>query len=97
MGDMNDADLTLQIEMVRQMQDEDMRRHEEDKIMRQHDNAFPLKYVSQGMELRDYFAARAMQSMIITDHCHVMQVAISAYEMADRMMEERDAHQDGTR
>jgi regulator of extracellular matrix RemA (YlzA/DUF370 family) len=79
-------------ELMRQMQDEEMRQHEEDKV-----NAFPLKYVSQGMELRDYFAARAMQSMIITDHCHVMQVAISAYEMADRMMEERDAHQDGTR
>jgi regulator of extracellular matrix RemA (YlzA/DUF370 family) len=79
-------------ELMRQMQDEEMRQHEEDKV-----NAFPLKYVSQGMELRDYFAARAMQSMIITDHCHVMQVAISAYEMADRMMEERDSHQDGTR
>ena len=80
-------------ELMRQMQDEEMRQHEEDKV-----NAFPLKYVSQGMELRDYFAARAMQSLIATDNGHgVDQVAISAYEMADRMMEERDAHQDGTR
>jgi hypothetical protein len=80
-------------ELMRQMQDEDMRRHEEDKV-----NAFPLKYVSQGMELRDYFAARAMQSLIITDTDSKMdRIAIFAYEMADRMMEERDAHQDGTR
>jgi hypothetical protein len=50
------------------------------------------------MELRDYFAARAMQSLIITDTDSKMdQIAIFAYEMADRMMEERDAHQDGTR
>jgi hypothetical protein len=80
-------------ELMRQMQDEEMRQHEEDKV-----NAFPLKYVSQGMELRDYFAARAMQSLIITDTDSKMdQIAIFAYKMADEMMEERDAHQDGTR
>jgi hypothetical protein len=80
-------------ELMRQMQDEEMRQHEEDKV-----NAFPLKYVSQGMELRDYFAARAMQSLIITDTDSKMdQIAESAYMMADLMMEERDAHQDGTR
>ena len=80
-------------ELMRQMQDEEMRQHEEDKV-----NAFPLKYVSQGMELRDYFAARAMQSLIITDTDSKMdQIASFAYMMADLMMEERDAHQDGTR
>jgi hypothetical protein len=80
-------------ELMRQMQDEEMRQHEEDKV-----NAFPLKYVSQGMELRDYFAARAMQSFIVTDtDWGVNQIAESAYMMADKMMEERDAHQDGTR
>ena len=80
-------------ELMRQMQDEEMRQHEEDKV-----NAVPLKYVSQGMELRDYFAARAMQSLIITDTDSKMdQIAESAYMMADLMMEERDAHQDGTR
>ena len=90
---MDDDELMQQIEMVRQMQDEEMRQHEEDKV-----NAFPLKYVSQGMELRDYFAARAMQSLIITDTDSKMdQIAESAYMMADLMMEERDAHQDGTR
>ena len=84
-------------ELMRQMQDEEMRQHEEDKV-----NAFPLKYVSQGMELRDYFAARAMQSLIITeiyegDSRGLSDVARSAYFLADEMMEERDAHQDGTR
>ena len=63
--------------------------------------AFPRKddhYLNSGMELRDYFAARAMQSLIITDTDSKMdQIAIFAYKMADEMMEERDAHQDGTR
>jgi hypothetical protein len=85
-------------ELMRQMQDEEMRQHEEDKIMRQHDNAFPLECVSQGMELRDYFAARAMQSLIITHtESAIPDIASMAYMMADKMMEERDAHQDGTR
>jgi hypothetical protein len=80
-------------ELMRQMQDEEMRQHEEDKV-----NAFPLKYVSQGMELRDYFAARAMQSLVITHtESAIPDIASMAYMMADKMMEERDAHQDGTR
>jgi hypothetical protein len=80
-------------ELMRQMQDEEMRQHEEDKV-----NAFPLKYVSQGMELRDYFAARAMQSLVITHtESGIPDIASLAYMMADKMMEERDAHQDGTR
>lgn len=87
--DMNDEDLTLHIEMIRQEQDEDMR---------QHANAFPLKHVSQGMELRDYFAARAMQSMIITDQAWSIVghdpefLARTSYRMADQMMKERDAN-----
>ena len=53
---------------------------------------------NKGMPLRDYFAARAMQSLIITDTDSKMdQIASFAYMMADLMMEERDAHQDGTR
>jgi hypothetical protein len=85
-------------ELMRQMQDEEMRQHEEDKIMRQHDNAFPLECVSQGMELRDYFAAKAMQSFIATNtHWGMDKTAETAYMMADIMMEERYAHQDGTR
>ena len=75
-------------ELMRQMQDEEMRQHEEDKV-----NAFPLKYVSQGMELRDYFAARAMQSLVITHtESEIPIIAGLAYMMADKMMEERDAN-----
>jgi hypothetical protein len=75
-------------ELMRQMQDEEMRQHEEDKV-----NAFPLKYVSQGMELRDYFAARAMQSFIVTNtQTRRPIIASMAYQMADEMMEERDAN-----
>ena len=64
--------------------------------------AFPTDenadFNNKGMPLRDYFAARAMQSFIVTDtDWGVNQIAESAYEMADKMMEERDAHQDGTR
>lgn len=64
--------------------------------------AFPTDenadFNNKGMPLRDYFAARAMQSLIITDTDSKMdQIASFAYMMADLMMEERDAHQDGTR
>ena len=64
--------------------------------------AFPTDenadFNNKGMPLRDYFAARAMQSLIITDtDCKMDQIASFAYMMADLMMEERDAHQDGTR
>jgi hypothetical protein len=64
--------------------------------------AFPTDenadFNNKGMPLRDYFAARAMQSFIITDtDCKMDQIASFAYMMADIMMEERDAHQDGTR
>ena len=64
--------------------------------------AFPTDenadFNNKGMPLRDYFAARAMQSLIITDTDSKMdQIASFAYMMADIMMEERDAHQDGTR
>ena len=80
-------------ELMRQMQDEEMRQHEEDKV-----NAFPLKYVSQGMELRDYFAARAMQSMIVIDidsvtdiDAEINGIPETAYMIADAMMKYRDA------
>ena len=50
------------------------------------------------MELRDYFAAKAMQSFIATNtHWGMDKTAETAYMMADIMMEERYAHQDGTR
>ena len=47
----------------------------------------------EGMTLRDYFAAKAMQA-ILTNHrledCDDFQVAINAYQMADAMLQERE-------
>jgi len=46
-----------------------------------------------GMTLRDYFAARAMQSLIVThNESGIPNVAGMAYLMADEMMKERDAN-----
>lgn len=49
--------------------------------------------VNQGMTLRDYFAAKAMQA-IITNHkleeCDDFIVAANAYQLADFMLKERD-------
>ena len=51
---------------------------------------------ADGMTLRDYFAAKAMQSLMTTDQSlmatdHTMiDIAETAYMMADRMVEERD-------
>lgn len=43
-----------------------------------------------GMDLRDYFAAKAMQALI-DDDVFFEDVASSAYEVADAMMEARKA------
>jgi hypothetical protein len=44
-----------------------------------------------GMSLRDYFAAKAMQSLIIEGHTLSPEVPLSvrAYEIADAMIEAR--------
>lgn len=49
-----------------------------------------LQYQENGMTLRDYFAAKAMQAMIAA---HEPQGAIPgwAYEMADEMLRAREA------
>jgi len=51
---------------------------------------------NKGMTLRDYFAAKAMQA-IITNHkledCDDFVVAANAYQLADFMMEARNAAQ----
>jgi len=52
----------------------------------------------QGMTLRDYFAAKAMQAMLTKDTLMLLgnrgvtmlEVADRAYEMADAMMEARN-------
>lgn len=55
--------------------------------------AFPLAmgmYFQQGMTLRDYFAAQAMNSLIINGKVNGTDlIAIRAYEQADAMMEAR--------
>ena len=64
-------------------------------------NAFPAPagvshITEQGMTLRDYFAAKAMQA-IITNHkledCDDFVVAANAYQLADFMLEARNAAQ----
>jgi len=56
-------------------------------------SAFPLKDYSEGMTLRDYFAAKAMQAfasrsdyIACPDEC----IAIDAYSLADQMMKQRE-------
>jgi hypothetical protein len=57
--------------------------------------AFPTKNEnlpneSQGMDLRDYFAAKAMQTMLTWDDFGSLNVSKEAYMMADAMMEARN-------
>ena len=57
------------------------------------DPAFPYKYGQEevGMQLRDYFAAKAMQGIITHSFGENMisNVCSKSYEYADAMMEER--------
>ena len=53
---------------------------------------------SNGMTLRDYFAAKAMQGLVTASHndggcvkCDDKYIAPLAYEIADEMMEAREA------
>lgn len=43
-----------------------------------------------GMDLRDYFAAKAMQSLIQVLHTGPVDTARNAYFMADAMMKARE-------
>jgi hypothetical protein len=47
------------------------------------------KPLHPGMTLRDYFAAKAMQSLI-TDRDTYMAIAKASYEMADAMLKARE-------
>jgi hypothetical protein len=57
--------------------------------------AFPYTGAgSDGMDLRDYFAAKAMQGLLASDtFAPVAEFARRAYEVADAMMEERISHE----
>ena len=55
----------------------------------------PFDIAGGGMTLRDYFAAKAMQSIIIVDKASVNRLdgtAIYAYEMADEMIKARQSY-----
>lgn len=49
--------------------------------------------MNNDISLRDYFAAKAMQSLVSLDSMADSQVAIQAYEIADAMLKERDKGQ----
>jgi hypothetical protein len=55
--------------------------------------AFPNMTGQQGMDLRDYFAAKAMQGLMAdsTRDNYPEEHAAYAYELADAMMETRKA------
>ena len=49
-----------------------------------------MKEFPNDMDLRDYFAAKAMQGLLASDvHANMYQFAARAYEVADAMMEAR--------
>jgi hypothetical protein len=59
--------------------------------------AFPIKgwngyeqTIHEGMDLRDYFAAKAMQAMLSLDNVNDSYVSKEAYMMADAMMKARE-------
>lgn len=62
------------------------------------EKAFPHTYMAAdqvGMDLRDYFAARAMQALVTTPQMYDLvndskSCAREAYNIADAMMEQRE-------
>lgn len=58
--------------------------------------AFPAYSTNDGMTLRDYFAAKAMQGIIASPNLNTFEDAIAceaAYQIADAMMEARNVAQ----
>jgi hypothetical protein len=57
--------------------------------------AFPNVTGEKGMDLRDYFAAKAMQGLLSGmqkgQEAQVLLVPIAAYKIADAMMKAREA------
>ena len=55
--------------------------------------AFPVEYKnpeSWGMDLRDYFAAAALQGILSCDYSVDEEPAVLAYQYADEMMKARE-------
>ena len=53
---------------------------------------FIIDNTKQGMDLRDYFAAKAMQAMLSWEDCGNFNVSKEAYQMADAMMKARETN-----
>ena len=55
--------------------------------------AYPMQYADDsyqtGMTLRDYFAAKAMQSMLTTGNTVLKDITQASYVIADAMLEAR--------
>jgi hypothetical protein len=69
--------------------------HVADILQVQGNSAFVKTLTQNGMTLRDYFAAKAMQAIVSTvPHLRVIipdHVAIEAYQYADAMLKAREA------
>ena len=50
--------------------------------------AFPVGNVN-GMSLRDYFAAKAMQGLVANNNTNPFEISKAAYVVADAMLEAR--------
>ena len=49
--------------------------------------------MADGMTLRDYFAAKAMQGLVANNNTNPFEICKAAYIVADAMMEARNAAQ----
>ena len=52
--------------------------------------AVMTKVMRQGMTLRDYFAAKAMQALIEKYDESPVEISLEAYEFADAMLKQRE-------
>lgn len=53
--------------------------------------AFPNATSNLGMDLRDYFAAKAMHAFLVSDgKMHYEKIAIESYYIADEMMKAKE-------
>ena len=65
--------------------------HVADILQVQGNSAFVKTLTQNGMTLRDYFAAKAMQTFLLDKRPSMQDDAIDAYKMADAMMKAREA------
>lgn len=58
-------------------------------------NSSPFNSKEDGMDLRDYFAAMAMQGLIVEGKCDTLKLVCEiSWGIADRMMKERENDND---